>query len=866
MRMCSPVVDIPIKIEEPAGIDRVREPVSIGIPFKRGLVAENDLETLGLTDPENQNIDCQTQVLAKWPDDSLKWVLLDFQASIKAYTKKEWILSKVKNSRSARTYCHEIKCREEQDHIRINTGTAVFSLNKNRFDLFAGVTVKGSNLINSLLSKIILTDENNSEYNPYLKKIYIETKGPQRCTIKAEGVFKDVGSHEFASFFARICFYAQSAVVRIDFTLLNSKPAHHPGGLWDLGDKGSVFFKDLSLHFGLDTNNQTHLYWKDEPGKPYEKINGKAFKIYQDSSGGVNWNSPNHVNRNNELKIRFQGYKAFVNESLIKQGFRPEPVLSLQDGQNRFQTAIKHFWQNFPKSIRANDNTIILGLFPGENDDLFELQGGEQKTHTVFFDFCSEDAHYPLDWIHTPLIPVLTAKTYTDSKVFSFFTHERTETLSNICEIIDSGIKGNQSFFTRREIIDEFGWRHFGDLYADHETVLKKTDEIFPSHYNNQYDCIYGLLQQYMVSENKDWFILADELCRHIKDIDIYHTDQDRPEYNHGLFWHTEHYIKAETATHRCFSKRHQGERNLNFYGGGPSLSHTYATGLLHHYYLTGDLSSKEAVLELAAFVVNNMDMHHTLANRVVSALKSLKKNKKTEDLVNLNKVYSLDGPGRASGNALSTLTDAYRLTCKKKYLLYAEKIIYTCISPQDDIEKRDLLDVENRWMYTVFLQALGKYLDSKYESGDFDHAFGYARKSLIEYARWMAENEEPYLSRPEKLEYPNETWAAQEIRKANVLFYAVRYSKPDHGNQFLKKAETLFLGAVESILTFKTRTLTRPIALLMQNFMTGAYFQTHIFGDNMMPPPQKETGKRKNIFGFSLKKELEFIKWRLNR
>ena len=33
---------------------------------------------------------------------------------------------------------------------------------------------------------------------------------------------------------------------------------------------------------------------------------------------------------------------------------------------------------------------------------------------------------------------------------------------------------------------------------------------------------------------------------------------------------------------------------------------------------------------------------------------------------------------------------------------------------------------------------------------------YAYARASLLHYARWMADHEVPYLSRPERLEYPD--------------------------------------------------------------------------------------------------------------
>ena len=91
-----------------------------------------------------------------------------------------------------------------------------------------------------------------------------------------------------------------------------------------------------------------------------------------------------------------------------------------------------------------------------------------------------------------------------------------------------------------------------------------------------------------------------------------------------------------------------------------------------------------------------------------------------------------------------------------------------------------DPLDAENRWSYTVFLQALGKYLEHRADRGLIDAQFEYARAVLLTYAMWMCANERPYLDTPERLEFPNETWAAQDIRKAAVFEFAARHATDD--------------------------------------------------------------------------------------
>ena len=44
---------------------------------------------------------------------------------------------------------------------------------------------------------------------------------------------------------------------------------------------------------------------------------------------------------------------------------------------------MEYFWQNFPKAIEATPDSLTLRFFPKQYADVHELQGGEQKTHTL---------------------------------------------------------------------------------------------------------------------------------------------------------------------------------------------------------------------------------------------------------------------------------------------------------------------------------------------------------------------------------------------------------------------------------------------------------------------------------------------------
>jgi hypothetical protein len=892
-----------IVVEEHAGVERINEPVRVGVPFPRGLLQAGD--ELSMVDPELGTIPVQTQVLAEWPDKSPKWVLFDFQVSVRLNSYKGIEIRRGVAALPPDNH-PSISVDDAVDFLVVQTGRCTFFLDRSVFGPFGKVVSGGADCLNGTKSGTVLIDEAGAEYEPLVERLFVETKGKIRSTIKAEGRFRASSGKMIARFFARLHFFANSSVTKIEFTVHNPRAARHPGGLWDLGDPGSIFFKDVSLYLSLpaaDPTGQISYTLNEEPvfsppssakstpaiGEPSAKSYPPAFhpspltphpsqslSIYQDSSGGENWRSSNHVNRNGEVKTSFRGYRVFSGGEVMGSGNRANPIVTVRNHEISVSAGIRHFWQNFPKAIGVEDGKLIVNLFPGQYADLCELQGGEQKTHEIAIDFASSEADDRVFGLLNPLIPRAEVSYYESAGAFPYLCSGDDDHEEVLSALIQKAVEGDNTFFDRREIIDEYGWRNFGDMYADHEAINHQAETLLVSHYNNQYDCIFGALMQFAKTGNHKWFILADQLCKHVRDIDIYHTDQDRPEFNHGLFWHTEHYIDAQSATHRCFSRRHAPQRNLAGYGGGPSLSHNYSTGLLFHYYMTGEEASREAVMELGQFVVSNMQMEATLSSRALNGIKRLKLLVRRKDpegqLVNTGKVYGLDGPGRASGNSLETLLNAYGASGERTYLDLAESLIRRCISPDDDIEHRELLDIENRWMYTVFLQALGRYLDLKDETSIRDDMWVYGKDALLSYAQWMAHNEHLYLERPDKLEFPNETWAAQDLRKCNIFLFASRYCSNSRSLAFKKRAEYFLENALKMLQSFDTAELTRPVVLCMLNGGMHGYFKNMRHESRPWPydlggtTREQATYGSKMAFDFSLERELKFIKWRLGQ
>jgi hypothetical protein len=171
----------------------------------------------------------------------------------------------------------------------------------------------------------------------------------------------------------------------------------------------------------------------------------------------------------------------------------------------------------------------------------------------------------------------------------------------------------------------------------------------------------------------------------------------------------------------------------------------------------------------------------------------------------------------RGTGNYITSLIDAYNLTGDRQYILNIERVMRQSIHPRDDISLRNLGDTEGTWSYLIYLQAVCKYLQLKTSINEFDNACLYARDSLLHYTDWMLQHESPFLEKPENLEYPNHTWAAQDLRKAN-LFYAASLYSEEKKNEYLEAARYYVNYVADTLKNEETRYFARILILLMQN------------------------------------------------
>lgn len=825
-----------VQVREHAGIARCREIISIGVPLPKQYAQGADLWTARSS--LGERVACQTSVEATWADGSVRWLQATFPVSIEPHGCRQYTLERGEESTGP-----PVKSVSHEDQFEVDTGTLRATLHKKGGALLSSVKVDGKLVAPGVVCELQTADR---------KRIALQIEDLQ---VLSSGVWQ---SHfQFGGRFPRTGLRAQgsciitagSSLVRLELTVHNPSRARHRAGLWDLGDEGSALFAGLSVNASLHSTAAHTIRWRADAHAAWQTQQGGSLELHQFSSGGENYNSRNHVDRRGVVSLRIKGYRARDGKG-EHEGLRANPCCAVLSSTGSVAVAGRDFWQNFPQAIRAEGGSVSFDVFASSFDSLHELQGGEQKTHNLRFLFGS-DERIDLDElaaIHDPLEARCTLDWLRESSAISKLPRSTDLVRPEWKEVCRDAIEGPQNFFLKREAIDEYGWRNYGDVWADHEQEFYEGPRPIISHYNNQYDVLEGFLLTHLLTDDYRWWQLADPLARHLIDIDIYHTTCDRAAYNGGLFWITDHYKDAVTSTHRTYSAKNHPRG-----GGGPGNEHNFTSGLLLYSYLTGDRKARDAVVTFAQWVLNMDEGRGHLLGLVAET---------PTGLASQTREISYHGPGRGAGNSINALLDGYLACGRGEFLHKAAELIERTVHPEDDVASLDLGNAEMRWSYTVFFQTLIRLLLERSEFPLPEELIQYCRDSLLHYARWMADHETFYLDHPEELEFPTSTWAAQELRKANVLRGAAIFAAETERAAFAKRAEYFYDRAWSKLLSMPTRLHTRPTILALQLGLSAACLAgiepQQVTGPKNTYAPKRRFEPQKHVVRQGLKSPLQ--------
>ncbi|MDH7569473.1 MAG: carbohydrate binding domain-containing protein, partial [Armatimonadota bacterium] len=544
--------------------ERTGEIATTGIPFPEGVL--HDGRRLRLLRVGNVELPLQAEVWSRWPrDGSIRWVLLHVPAECPDLT--------LEYGRAARAALPKtpLKVTESADVITVETGRARVAVPRRPGvpgGFFVGNTRRGGFPI-----PVLTTDQ-----GPRLQGRIV------RATVERPSLW---GESDFGQ--------PLEVVVRVE----GEHAAAAPGG------PRYPFILRLHAYAGSAAFRLLHTFSNDNTGQEMT-----AFRSVELFFPG--WTAEAAAVADGETRPLPAGTRLFQQE---ENRFVLERVLPWQPGGqsasdphayegtsapgwvrcvNGAQVGVVHFWQQYPKSLEARPEGVVVGLMPALPGPIYDgrpeesklyayLRGGRytfrqgfSKTHEVRLDLEGDDEFH--NRMEEPLIVAAPPSWYGKGALRAlgplasgWAGYNRT-TAANLAALLETRERGR-----------EYGLMHFGDWHGERTWNWG----------NLEYDMAHGLFQQYARTGDRVFFYQADLAARHQRDVDTLHHHADPARVGQQWIHSVHHTAGYYPATYQ----------NMGVYaekGWSDNRGHVWAQGLFDHAFFTGDRRSWEVARSIA--------------------------------------------------------------------------------------------------------------------------------------------------------------------------------------------------------------------------------------------------------------------------
>jgi len=326
-------------------------PVTGGVPLARGALA--GAKSVRLT-ADGREVPLQAEVLAWWPDKSVKWLLLDFQAPI---GRKDFTLQYGPGVKAEPV--KGIVASAEGGAVAVDTGAIKFRVLPRGSGFLDELWFRGGKVFASAGRRLNFMDAIHTaapaDYHPMnryipggrldpsklvLSGVTLEKPGPLHAVVRIDGryTYKTVGSTIRGTdikgdcpFRVRIHAYAGQSFLKVEHFFYYE------------GDGDHDFVKSLALKVPLPAGPASIRYIGSERTLPAA---GPLSGLHQQSADSFEvWNSDGRT------------------VSVAERGRRFEGVLDVTAGKVGVAVGVKDFWQNAAKSLHADLKAREVGIY-----------------------------------------------------------------------------------------------------------------------------------------------------------------------------------------------------------------------------------------------------------------------------------------------------------------------------------------------------------------------------------------------------------------------------------------------------------------------------------------------------------------------
>jgi hypothetical protein len=547
--------ELRIDVTEPSGIARRGWPISVGVPFPRGAhkdVSNLRLQAAGSTAPATP---VQTRVLTRWPDGTVRWALLDWQADLSPRQHRRYRLTAGSPARARSA----LKVTEDAAAIAIDTGPLRFTIPKDRFAVLDTVQLDRNPAGTGAVTAFIDVDGTRHDAQVPTSVKVLE-RGPVRVRVELRG---DYGAD--LHYVIRVDAFAGQPFVRL-------------------------------LHSFDHRGSQLHTKVRQIAMEvPLLSAGPAAFRAGREGRAplaGALGDTPVTLFQEDKDTLRLNG---------SPQEGRTQGWVDVHEAGHGIAVAGRFVWQEYPQSFQLSSKQLIYNLWAPEAPPA-DIGMGVAKTHELVLQFSGRSQPRPeqLASIAEPVVGyvnpewVVASATLPDSIA-------RTPTTTAFIDQLQAGFRRFQERSDREE------WDDAGTIRCpEQENERRRSgfygmvnwgDWNFPWYHdtvngcdtwgNLEYDGTYALALTYALTGDRAVYDALTAAARHFMDVDRIHSAA--PPCNCEGMNH------PRTALHFSFEL------------GDVDLGYTWTQGLVSYFYLTGDERALDAARGIADYLVRRL-------------------------------------------------------------------------------------------------------------------------------------------------------------------------------------------------------------------------------------------------------------------
>ena len=538
---------ISLTIEEPTGVLREGWPLRRGVPLPRNEL--NSTSNIRLLNPAGDEHPCCVKESARWPDGSIKWILIDFQISIGPQESEIYKIEYGPDVLREKVDSN-LAVESTPSGIRVNTDALSFFVDTRNFKLLEQVQHLGKHSP-SELSQDFTIKRGDTVYRlseGETHEVLLEEVNAFRATIRASGTF---GQPECFDYLVRITAFADLSWLEMELTFLNREDS-------EFTEISEIVFNNTlprKKNVTGSCGSGRKIYSSTEPFYFYHEEVLENYGVFSGSS----------IYREDGTKVEGIG----MYEQQLARGWLDE-----SNQESGVCISMRDFVALYPKEATWTPGQIDFSIWPERSCSL-RLHQGIARTHTIMVHFHACDAAAArveelAAAFDEPLLPQ-NSNWYLESGAFGLVLPH----LPDRYPLIERQLR-DQTVQTRNT--RSLGMVDFGDY------VNPGTGSQGGFSTNNEPDRLHGFLIQHIRTGDRIAWGLVEAAVWHTIDIDmVHHTTRDPLELG-GVRIHGHDHVQYDA----------EGYPNVS-----TVPSHMWTEGLLEYYHLTGHPRFYEAALSI---------------------------------------------------------------------------------------------------------------------------------------------------------------------------------------------------------------------------------------------------------------------------